>query len=241
MAKKKNTSLDDFFDGLKSKHSKNLDESFKAYDDFNKTIDEWYVDVFAPAQDQLYATIEANIKKSIGSGKKVHNKEKELKKAVLEGLKEYFEKVHPSITKAMEDSNLTEDEQYKYLTGIYDEHIAAGAGGKKTTSIKGIAGMAADKTTKVEGLLKMLYIQKVQHAEAATNTLKQKFIGHHFSKYHPVEIGSYLKPKLEKAGAEIEDKAGYIQAELGDLFELRDAVIQKKGHKYLKKKEEENE
>ena len=69
--------------------------------------------------------------------------------------------------------------------------------------------------------------------------LNSKHLKHNFSKFDSHEVAGYLKSQLEAAGAEVEDKVGYVTADLGELINLREALVEKKGHKYLKKKETE--
>ncbi len=232
--------MDDFFEDLKKKHSKSLDESFKAYDEFNKeeNLNYFFNNIFAPAQDDLYQTIKAELDKTFkDDGAKTAGKIKAVKKAVSTGLKKYFDGTHPSLTKIIADLGLSEDEQYEFLTKMYDEHVGAGKI-KDVESIRVIEGLARDKRVTVGHIKRHVYTQKPRHAEAALKMLKAKHINHHFSKYHPAEIAAYLKPRLEKEGFEVEDKLGFATADTGELLGLRANIIKKEGHPYLRKKKE---
>lgn len=248
MAKKdkKIKNLDDFLDDLKGNYTKSLDESFKAHDEFNKeeNLNHLFNNVFSPAQDELYKTISAELNKNVGDdATKLGGKKKGVKKAVTVGLKKYFDKAHPSITKTMATLDLNEDEQYDFLTGIYDNHVGGGkqgADGKRIPSIKDITELTKDKKTTVGHIKRHMYQQKATHAGTAIQLLASQHRNHHFSKYHNTEIAAYLKPKLEEEGFGIEDKLGFAQAELLDLLGLRQGIISKEGHQYLKKKEEKS-
>ena len=61
--KKKPKNLDDFLDQLAQEHSKSLDESFKAYDEFHKDENQlhMYNRILTPAQDSLYTALVSNL------------------------------------------------------------------------------------------------------------------------------------------------------------------------------------
>jgi hypothetical protein len=226
-----------------------LDASFKAYDEFKEDQDKWYVSILAPAQDKLYDAIKTKLDKLFegNDDASLHGKKKEIQQAVVEGLKEYFKQVQPSLIKAMEDMKITEDEEYDFLTDQYDEH--SGYTNKKVLpnelkgieSIKALVEYSKDKKAKLAHLKKGLYHQKPLAAGGAQRMLIHRHLSHHFAKYNPVEIGAYLKPKIEKEGYEIKDKMGFLSADLGEHLALREGVINKEGHKYVGKKEKEEE
>ncbi len=238
--KKKVENLDDLLNSLKDEHSKNLDESFKAFDEFTKEDNQLhlYNNIFTPAQQELYNGVVGELDKVFEKDDtaSIHNKEKEIKKAVVSGLKKYFGKVQPSITQAIEDLGMDDEEAYEHLVGHYDRHV--GADGKKVKSIGDLADLARNKKGKVGHVKKVIPELTQNHIESAMNHLINKYGNHHFSKYHGIEIASYLKPKLEKEGFEIDDKVGFAQGELNDMLELRKKYLLKKEAKYLKKPEE---
>lgn len=242
--KKPIKNLDDLMDSMKNEHSKDLDSSFKAWDEFSKEENQnhLYNDVFTPAQDQLYAGIKGELDKVFGKSggdeAKIQGKKKEIKKAIATGIKEYFKSTTPSYTKFMDDLKLDEDDQYDMLVKLYDEHIGVG----KIQGVKSISeleSLTRDKKATVGHLKKSAHLQKGKHTEGAIGMLQNHYISHHFAKYRGPEIAAYLKPHIEKAGFEIEDKLGYATADLGELLKMREAVIEKKGHHYLAKKKEE--
>jgi len=238
--KKKLGNLDDLLNGLREEHSKDLDASFKAHDEFSKdeNVNHLYLNVFGAGQDALYQTISAELDKSLrGDGTKVHGKKKEVKQAIAAGIKKYFERTQPSLTEIMRDLKMDEDEQYEYLTSMYDDHIGVGKI-KGVESIRSIEKYAGDRKMTVGHIRKHVSDSRSKHAEGALQILSNKYITHHFAKYQPAAIAAYLRPQLEKAGFEVEDKVGYATADLGELLQLRKGLLEKEGHHYLKKKEE---
>lgn len=240
--KKKAKNLDELLGQLGEEHSKDLDSSFKAWGEFNKdeTQNHLYNRIFKPAQTALYEGISAELDKIFeekgGDDASVHNKEQEIKKAVVAGLKKYFEKTLPSVTKSMDDLGMDENEQYEHLVGAYDEHI--GADGKNVIGIRALApSMARGRKNTVGHVKKFIDQITDKHIGSALGQLSEKYAAHHFSKYNGAHIAGYLKPKLEAKGFEIEDKVSYARGSLDDMLELHKSVLEGKGHKYLKKAE----
>ena len=241
--KKKATNLDEVLDELAQENSASLDQSFKAHDKFMREEHQNHLfnNVLAPAQDKLYQSISSELDKLFSGNDetKLKGKEKEIKKAVLHGLKTYFNTVQPSVTKIVDELGMTEEDQYHFLTGMYDDHIAAGKI-KDVPSIRSLEEIAKNNKATVGHLKRHIYDSKAKSISGAMQLLISKNITHHFSKYHPTAIAAYLKPQIEKAGFEIEDKVGYASAELQELLGLRKSIIEKEGHAYLKKKEDKD-
>ncbi len=242
---KKPSSIDDLLEGMAKDHSKNLDEAFAAHDKWTKDEHQnhLYNNIFSPGIDGLYSTITSELDKMFSKDDeaKVYQKEKEIKKAVVAGLKKYFEKVQPSVTKAIENSGMDEAEQYEYLSSMYDDHVGVGTNiGQqlKIPSIKSLTDHARNKKSTVGHLKRQLSGEvRDKYITGAMMKLGTKHTSHHFARYDPHVIAAYLKPKLEKAGYEIEDALGFYQADLGELIGLRKSVVEGKGHDYIKKKE----
>ncbi|MBI2103324.1 hypothetical protein HYT55_05760 [Candidatus Woesearchaeota archaeon] len=242
--KKSVKNLDDLMESMRDEHSKDLDASFKAWDNFTKEENQnhLYNNVFTPAQDKLYDSIKGELDKVFGKDggdeTKVLGKKKEIRKAIGIGIKEYFKGVHPSYTKFMDDLKLDEDDQYDMLVKLYDDHIGAGKI-KGVRSISQLEALTRDKKATVGHIKKEIHERGAEHIKGAMGMMENQYITHHFSKYRGPEIAAYLKPHIEKAGFEIEDKLGYAISELGELLKMREAVVEKKGHPYLTKKKEE--
>ncbi len=242
--KKPIKNLDDLMDSMRDEHSKDLDSSFKAWDNFTKEENQnhLYNNVFTPAQDKLYAGIKGELDKVFGKSggdeAKILGKKKEIKKAIATGIKDYFKSTTPSYTKFMDDLKLDEDDQYDMLVKLYDEHIGVGKI-EGVRSISELELLARDKKATVGHLRRAVNLQKGEHTKGAMSMTQNQYLSHHFTKYRGPEIAAYLKPQIEKAGFEIEDKLGYATAGLGELIKLRESIIEKKGHPYLSKKKEE--
>jgi hypothetical protein len=246
--KKKPQHLDDFLKSLETDHSKSLDEAFKAHDAFSKEENQnhLYVNVLIPGQDALYSTLVTELDKAFEKkdDKKIEKQEErdKVKKAVGKALKKYFEKVQPSISKTIDDMKMDDNEQYEFLTEMYDDHTGAGTQlgqHHKVGSIKGtIEELFKGKKT-VGHIKKNIYDSRANQIKGALELLGGKYMNHHFGKYHSTAIAAYLKPKLEKTGFEIKDKVGYATANTGQLLEIRKGAIEKEIHPYLTKKKEE--
>jgi hypothetical protein len=242
--KKKPKNLDDFFKDLQNTHTPELDKAFKEYDKFNKreNTNDWYNNTFKPAQDSLYNTIKTKLDELFENDEaKVHGKKKDIQKAVLEGLKEYFQKIKPSLTKLMDDLDMNEDEQYEFLAAMYDEHTGAltsrAAQREGVQSIRTYVEQAKDKKATVGDIKHLLNEQAPLHMKHAIEQLRYKHQTHHLGKYHSADIAAYLKPKIEKEGFEIEDKLGYATSDIKTLLDMRSSVVEKeRRHQYLKEK-----
>ncbi len=242
--KKPAKDLDDLMDSMRGENSKDLDASFKALDEFTKdeNQDHLYNNVFTPAQDKLYAGIKGELDKVFGKAggdeAKVFGKKKEIKKAIATGIKEYFKSTTPSYTKFMDDLKLDEDDQYDMLVKLYDEHIGVGKI-EGVRSISELESLARDRKATVGRIRRLAHLQKAEHTKGALSMTHNQYVSHHFAKYRGPEVAAYLKPHVEKAGFEIEDKLSYATAGLNDLLKIRESLIEKKGHPYLAKKKEE--
>ena len=224
--KKKYIHLDDFFADLTEKHSKKIEESLKKYEEFTEeeNLNNLYNNVFTPAHDEFYKTVTEHLK-TIGEDEtKTEDKKEELQKAIVEGLKAYFEKVQPSIVKALEEHQIGDvEDQYHFLTTQYDEHI--GADFRKGEGLTAIAEQFAKSKKLTLGHLKRrLWENQTKHAQKALDTIVNKYAAHHFTQYHPVDLAKYLKPHIEKAGLEVEDKLKFIQLSYGDLIHIISAL-----------------
>lgn len=240
---KKPANLDELLDGLKQEHSKGLDESFKAFDAFNEDSNQLhlYNNIFYPAQQDLYNGIVGELDKIFGKNDtaSVHKKEAEVKKAIVAGLKKYFTKVQPAVTKAIDSLGMDDDEAYEHLTGHYDRHVAAD--GRRIPSITGLAELVKGKKNTVGHIKRAIPELTGKHIEGALSKLGSQYVQHHFSKYHGSEIAGYIKPQLEKQGFEIKDKVGFAQGDLNEMLKIRSQYILHKGestHPYVSKKEE---
>ncbi len=239
--------LDDFFADLKENPSKEIKGSLKNYEEFTKeeNLNDLYNKVFTPAHDKLYEKATEHLKGIGGDDTKTEDKKEELQKAIVEGLKAYFKKVQPSIVEALEENGVDDvEEQYQFLTAQYDDHI--GADVRKGEGLTGIAETFAKSKKLTLGHLKRhLRENQTKHAQKALDVIVEKYAAHHFTKYHPVELAKYLKPHVEKAGLEVENKLRFIQLSYGELIHIISALKTGKWgeHGYekygLKKKEPE--
>ncbi len=239
--KKPVKNLDELLVSMQEEHSKDLDASFKAWDNFtnDENQNHFYNNLFTPGQDKLYAGIKGELDKVFGKmggdETKVLGKRKEIKKAIATGIKEYFKSTSPSYTKFMDGLVLDEEGEYDLLVKLYDDHVGAG----KIEGVKSISELeylTKDKKATVGHVKRDIHEKRGAHIKGAMGMMQNQYLSHHFSKYRGPQIAAYLKPHIEKEGFEIEDSLGYATADLGELLKLRRAVIEKKGHPYLAKK-----
>lgn len=249
MAKKeekpKHENLDDFIKSFEMEHSKSLDDAFKAYDSFNKeeNILHYQNNVFAPGQDALYETLVKELDKSFDKkdetklDKEEHHKK--VKKAVGKALRSYFEKVMPSVVKSMDEHKMNEEDQYEHLISIYDSHTRADPRNKDHKGLRDLVDSLITGKKTVGHVKHEIYEKKSIGIQGATVDVLKKFKEEHLGRYMPHQIGSYLKPKFEKAGRKITDPLAYLSASVDKHLEDRETYLTEGHHPYLKKKEEE--
>ncbi len=239
---KKSKNLDELMSQLREQHSSDLDKAFEAYEGWNKKEHQNHIynHLLTPAQEELYKGIKDKVEEVFHEDEaKIHNKEKEIKQVVTHGIKKYFEKAKPSVGKILEDMQMSEDEQYDFLTQFYDAHVGAEGqrgGNKEIKSIRNLAEFAKDRKALAGDLVRFMAQNQGAHKEGALNALNSKHFQHHFLKFDSTELAAYLKPKFEEHGYEIDRKPEYLQADHGELLGLHQRVIEKKGHPYLRKK-----
>lgn len=242
--KKKPQHLDDFLDQLAQEHSKSLDESFKAFDEFMKEENQlhFYNNILAPAQDAMYTSLVSALDKEFDKKdetkleKEEHHKK--VKRAVGKALRTYFEKTNPHVVKAMDELKMGEEDQYEHLAGLYDEFTGADPRSEKNPGIRRIIDSLTRGKMTVGHVKKSISTYRSAAAEGALTDITEKYKQHHFGKYHKTQIAAYLKPKVENEGFQIEDTLGYARMGLDDLLKMRRGIIEKEAHPYLKKKEE---
>ena len=238
---KKHKHLDDFFDELVKTNPDKLDDAFKKYDEYtdDKQQHNLVNDIIHPAMDDFYSAFvkELDAQFEDKDAGKTHNKKKELKIAAVKGLKKHFEKVQPSILKAIEGIDDVE-EQYEVLVHHYDiSH------GKNLTDSDGqvasfnelIEGYASNKKGKIGKLKKQFYMFKNIHAEGYMEKLGDQAINHYFSGFRPLEVGVHIKKKLEKKGIEVDDKVAWAKKTLPSFIGLYERYIKKEGREGLNK------
>ena len=220
--------IDDFFESLKHSHDDDVKKSLHEYREFSKEENQnhFFNNVFTPAQDMLYQKVVEELEHvSHGHDEtKTHKKKEGIQKAVVQGLIAYFEKSQPSIAKAIKDHEMNDEEKYKYLTTMYDDHVGAGtkdATGREIPSLSEIADLYSNnKKLTVGHLKKTMRSLQVKHSETALAKLVGQKIQHVFGKYHPTELSAYVKPLVEEAGLEIKDKVKFATLKTGDYIQL---------------------
>jgi len=238
---KKHKHLDDFFDELVKTNPDKMDDAFKKYDEYNddKLQHNLVNDIVHPAMDDFYNAFvkELDAQFTDKDAGKTHKKKKELKAAAVEGLKKHFEKVQPSILKALEGIDDVE-EQYEVLVFHYDQGHGLNANntdGKAPSFNELIDTYAASKDGKVGDLKRHFYRLKSTHAEGYLKEIGNQSISHYFSGFRPLAVGAHVRKKLEKKGIEVDDKVAWAKKSLSNFIQLHEEYIKKDGKEGLKK------
>jgi len=220
--------LDHYLDYLHKTNAPDIDNALEEWDEFNKdeNINHLINNLFTPAQDQLYQTFVKKMGKDDDTAK-LSDKKDEMKSALVESLKAYFGKVHPSVTKS--DSfkkvigDMSLDEQFEYMGQLYDSHVGAQKG-----RFKAVFESSA-KRGKTIGDYKILLSQnRIQHADHGVQVMKGRLQGHLFSKYHGPELAGRLISDFNQMGHTIDDHVTYGTLDTGRLLHVRDGI--KKGN-----------
>jgi hypothetical protein len=210
--------LDEVLEQLAHEHVEKLDDAVKAHTEFTSedNTNHYFNNIFTPAHDKMYEAIVKGLDE-LGKGEhghgdttKTHGKHKDLKKVVAKGLKEYFNKVQPSIVKALDDLKLDEEDQYEVLVNEYDTHTGDGKikGIDKLSDV--IEDYARDKKATFGNLKKQLRLRQAPHTNAAVGILQNKHYNHRFMNYHAPELAGYFKERIEKSGLEIVDAGKFV-------------------------------
>ncbi|MBW2999884.1 hypothetical protein KY339_04375 [Candidatus Woesearchaeota archaeon] len=231
--KKKAKSVDEVLEEIHKESRHDIEKSFESYDKHtheDKMLSH-FNDIFAPAQDELYTGVKDQLEKDFKEDtEKLEGKKEHVQKAIVAGLRKYFEKAKPSVLKAMDDSWDIE-KQYEWLTSLYDNHIGADNQHSEMYG-KGLAGLAEglakDKKFTAGHLKKHIYTSKTPHAEAALDVLKGKATEHFIGAHEKPKIAAYMKKKAEEAGFEPDDTYEFAMRSRGKHIELREFLKGKK-------------
>jgi len=238
MADNKPSHIDEVLADLRKTSAGEIDDAFKAYDEYDKpeTANHINLEILKPGQDTMYAKVSDEIQGSVGKNEeKLKGKKAEVKSALREGLREYFDKVMPSVNKTMDNLGLSEDDQYKFLTKMYDDHIGVGQL-KDAKSIKNLEALADSDDTTV-GHLRMQMAQRIGDTQLAKQMIDSKHFQHYFSNHDAHVVAAHLQPQFEEAGYEIKNKLAYATADHGTLLDMRKSKLKGEDHPLLKKSE----
>lgn len=219
--------IDEYFEEMRKKNHENITKALNSMDEITdeENQDHMIVNVFQEGQDAFYDSFAKQLKTDFDDDQaSTHNKEKELKRAVVKGLEPYFDKVMPSINKAIKEAKVSEEDRFEFLVNAYDEHRGAGRiEGVKSLKdlVKGFAKMKKGKVIKFK---RQLYNLKAKHTQEAYLMLENKALNYYLGSYQPHEIGAHMKPIVEK-GYTIEDHVRFHQMGVGDHFNLRQKII----------------
>ena len=250
---KKLDNLEGVLDKIQSEHSKDLDTAFKLYDEHHSEDKqtEFFNKIFAPGMDAFYDKFTSELDKTFGDDKKtVFQKEKELKKVTVEGIKAYFKKVQPGMLKKALKGIDDVDEQFALLTSLYDQHhgvtdrqSAYDAQKRGYISLGDLVQSSVqDKKSSVGKIKRALYGTKGAHAQQGVIGLNQQATQKYFAGFHQIDLGEHIKDKWD---LKYESAATYKQQGIGQLLGLHTSLreggqinYQQHGLKYDKPKKE---
>lgn len=217
--------IDDFLSAEGHKHAADIGQAFEHFDAFTdeENVNQILVGMLVPAHDKLYTTLSSELGKLGDVNAKVHGKKKELETAVTSALKAYFKDVMPSALTALK--GIEEDEHYEILTRLYDQHTGADRDQTgRIGTIRSLVEMARNKQAKVADVLQTANRYRQQHPQTTYAALRERVIGHHFSRFHAHQIGGYLKNTLPKYQLAVSDPTTFASQSLGGYLQLYEGL-----------------
>ena len=230
--KKKLDNLEGVLNKIQSDHSKDLDTAFKLYDEHHTEDkqNEFFNNIFAPGMDEFYNKFTSELDKTFeGDKKTVFKKEEELKKATVEGMKAYFNKVQPGmLKKALKGVDDIED-QFALLSNLYDQHHGVtdqrslyDAQRRGYVSLgQLVQASIKDKKSTVGKVKRTLYETKAAHAKQGLMNLNQQATSKYFAGFHQIDVGEHVKDNWK---LNLDEPVTYKQQGLGELVGLHTAL-----------------
>lgn len=207
--------------------------NLKAYDTHMaaETQHRLFNEIFAPAMDEFYTALKAQLDAAFkDSGKdtvKVKDKMPEVRKAIVEALKKYFERAMPSALaniKGVKDVN----KQFEILAHTYDTHILGAQHGTQLpqglrTIQEYVSSLEHDEEATVSQIKEELYQQKSAHAVIARGYINQQKQLQYIVPIPAPRLSQHLRPKVEETHT-IEDGVKYGMLSHGEMLSLREAL-----------------
>lgn len=192
--------------------------------------------IFSPAQDAMYDAFKKTLDEEFeGDQDSIHGKDKQVKKAAVEGMKAFFGKASPDTLKTFNDhvesGHLGEDDieaQYAFLSHFYDtielKHQGAEDFKQGIASLHSLVEQATgDKKSTVGYLKRVLYQQKANHAGKMQANYTQTQSLHLVRQLKPGEFHDYIIKEAGKHDLKPKDIGKfYIGNDLRDLLTIRD-------------------
>ncbi|MBD3313286.1 hypothetical protein GF345_02490 [Candidatus Woesearchaeota archaeon] len=223
------STLDEIMTELRSKSVESLD---KAYSHYDKHMDEdrqkhFLTEVFDPAVSSFYESLKAGLAKHVGDDTtKLKGNEEGVKKALVDGIKAYLEKVSPEMLDKLLSEVKEPEEQYKVLVGymnntsplLYDKN------GKPQDLSAWVDNIIKDDKKQVNDVKTHFMMQKTQTAIAHRQIMNQNYENHLFGTYKDEEIVSHLKPMIQQK-YNIKDPASFMMMGKGKAHKLYRHIV----------------
>ncbi len=202
----------------------------KAYDTHmtDENQHKLFNEIFSPALDEFYSMLKTQLDKTFKSDTaKVKDKLPDVRKALVEGLKKYFERAMPSALatiKGVDDA----EKQFNILAHIYDTHIlGAVPGARLPQGIKSIRQymeeLKEDEDATVGQVKEELYLQKTGHAIQGRQQVNQQKQFEYIVPIPAHKLAKHLRPEIEKTHT-IEDNVKYAILSHGELLQIREGL-----------------
>jgi hypothetical protein len=215
---------------------KDIEERIKKYDTHMGDENQNHLlnRIIAPAVDEFYNTLKSNLESVFKNADTTNAREKlpQIRKAMIEAMKKYFEKAMPSILKNFGNIK-DEEEQFKALAKAYDEIVLGAVPGTKvpkgTITMQGYMKNLKESEDKkykdatVGTVLSDFWLQKGGHAMLARNQVNNTKASEYLIPIPQHRLAQYLRPEIEKSH-EIDNEVTYLLNSHQDILHMREGV-----------------
>lgn len=222
--KKKPMTIDDLFP------DEDIAKRLKAYDTHMATENQHklFNEIFTPAIDEFYNMLKTQLDKTFKNDTtKVKDKLPDVRKALVEGLKKYFERAMPSALSAIKGVDDAE-KQFDILAHIYDTHVLGAVPGARLpqgvkTIRQYVEDLKDDKDATVGQVKEELYLQKTAHAIQGRQQVNQLKQLEYVVPIPAHRLARHLQPEVDKTHT-IEDDVRYATLGHGELLQIREGL-----------------
>ncbi len=203
-----------------------IDDAIKQVEaiDTDENRNHYFNNIFAPAEDKLYQSIEKSLKKIGKDEDKLFGKKEDIQKIMVEGLKEYFKAGKRDVTKGLE--GLSTEEQYQRLTQEYDL-IHGWSPNRGEPKLQQIAeGFAKDKKATVGHLKAHIKQSGIRNANQAAHYHINKAVSNIINRTHRGDWQEHIEKKVLKGKFNIDDKVAFMSQDEHGFYRIYKGVTQ---------------